>query len=77
MKIQFDANEMGKKIKHYREQMHMTVKELAISSCRPVEQIEAIEEGIKYPSLRAIEDIANALNVEPSWLLAWKPEDEE
>lgn len=76
MRIVFDLERTGSNIMAYREQMRMTVKELAISTCRPVEQIEGIEDGIKYPSLHAIEEIANALNVHPIQIMAFVVEGE-
>ena len=79
MKLMFDAEGMGKKIKHYREQLGMTRDDLANAIDYPPYWIELLEDGYADtdPRMSAITDIANTLNVEPSWLLAWKPEDEE
>ncbi|UUM12431.1 helix-turn-helix domain-containing protein [Clostridiaceae bacterium HFYG-1003] len=77
MKLQFDANETGKKIKHYREQQGMTRADLANAIGCSQQAISILECGNADPSLSGITNIANALNVEPSWLLVWKPEDEE
>lgn len=77
MKLQFDAEEIGKRIKHYREQLGMTRADLASAIDYPQYWIELLEDGDTDLKMSVITDIANALNVEPSWLLAWKPEDEE
>lgn len=77
MRIVFDLERTGDNIRFYREQMGLTVKELAVSTCRPVEQIEGIEDGIKYPSLHAIVEIANILNIHPNQIMAFVVEGEE
>ena len=77
MKLKFDAEGMGKKIKHYREQLGMTLADLASAIDYPMGWIGFLEDGVIDLKMSVITDIANALNVEPSWLLAWKPEDEE
>ena len=77
MKLKFDAEGMGKKAKHYREQLGMTKAELASAIGCSQQAISILECGNADPRLSGITDISNALNVEPSWLLAWKPEDEE
>ncbi|WFF73988.1 helix-turn-helix transcriptional regulator [Proteiniclasticum sp. QWL-01] len=77
MKLQFDAEEMGKKIEHYRKQRGMTRADLASAIGCSQQAISILECGNADPRLSGITNIANALGVEPSWLLAWKPEDEE
>ena len=77
MKLKFDAEGMGKKIKNYRKQQGMKKAEFGRAIGKPWYVVELLEDGNTEPSLALIADIANVLNVEPSWLLAWKPEDEE
>ena len=77
MKLKFDAEGIGKRVKHYREQLGMTRDDLASAIGCSQQAISILECGNADPRLSGITGIANTLNVEPSWLLAWKPEDEE
>jgi transcriptional regulator with XRE-family HTH domain len=77
MKLQFDEKQTGKNIKSYRKQLGMKKADLASAIDCSRQAISILECGIADPRISAITNIANALNVEPSWLLAWKPEDEE
>lgn len=77
MKLQFDAKRTGEKIKHYRKQLGWSKKELAERAGVAVALVDHYEKGPGTMNFYAIIMLANALNVEPSWLLAWKPEDQE
>jgi transcriptional regulator with XRE-family HTH domain len=77
MNIQLDEKQTGKNIKSYRKQWGWSKKELSERSGLTVELVDCYEKGPAVMNLYAIIMLANALNVYPSWLLAWKPEDEE
>ena len=77
MKLQFDEKKTGKNIKAYRRQWGWSKKELAERAGVAVELVYHYENSPAVMNLYTIIQFANALNVEPSWLLAWKQEDEE
>ena len=77
MKIQFDEKQTGKNIKSYRKQWGWIKKELAERAGVTVELVDCYEKGPTVMSLYTIITLANALNVEPSWLLAWRQGDQE
>lgn len=80
MNVKFDARRTGEKIRYYREQRGWSQQELA-DRCGYIGidayVIDCYEAGIALALVESIAAISNALGVEPSWLLAWKPEDEE
>ena len=77
MKLMFDEKETGKNIKSYRKQWGWSKKELAERAGVDVVLVDHYEKCPVVMNLYTIIPIANALNVYPGWLLAWKPEDEE
>lgn len=77
MKLQLDEKQTGKNIKYYRKQWGWSKKELAERAGVAVELVYHYEKSPAVMNLYTIIMLANALNVEPSWMLAWKPEDEE
>ena len=77
MKLRLDEKQTGKNIKAYRKQWGWSKKELAERAGVHVEFVDYYESSPTVMNLYTIIRIANALNVYPSWLLAWKPEDEE
>lgn len=64
-----DISAMGRRIKHAREQAHMTQAGLAEQVGISVHYISAIERGIKSIKLETFVSIAKALNVSADWLL--------
>ena len=77
MKLQFDEKQTGKNIKSYRKQWGWSKKELAERAGVAVALVDHYEKRAVKMNLYTIIMLANALNVEPSWLMAWKPEDQE
>ena len=77
MKLQLDERQTGKNIKSYRKQWGWSKKELAERAGVAVELVYHYEKSPAVMNLYTIIMLANALNVEPSWMLAWKREDEE
>ena len=77
MKLKFDEKQTGKNIKFYRKQWGWSKKELAERAGVDVVLVDHYEKSPVVMNLYTITMLANALNVHPSWLLAWKPEDEE
>ena len=75
MKLHFDEKKTGKNIKAYRKQRGWSKKELAERAGVHVEFVDYYENSPTVMDLYNIIRIANALNVHPSRLLAWKPED--
>ena len=75
MKLQFDEKQTGKNIKYYRKQWGWSKKELAERAGVAVELVYHYEKSSAVMNLYTIIMLANALNVEPSWMLAWRRED--
>ena len=77
MSLKFDEKEIGENIQSYRQQWGWSKKELAERAGVAVAMVDHYERGLGTMNFYAIIHIANALNIHPDWLLAWKPEDEE
>ena len=77
MKLQFDEKQTGKNIKAYRKQWGWSKKELAERAGVDVVMVDYYEKCPAVMNLYTIIPIANALNVHPGRLLAWKPKEEE
>ena len=77
MNVRLNDKQIGKNIKSYRKQRGWTKAELAGKAEVPHALVCAYESGGRVINLYTIIRIANALNVHPDWLLAWKQEDEE
>ena len=77
MNVKLDEKQTGKNIRSYRKQRGWSKKELAERAGVAVELVDHYEKSPAVMNLYTIIMLANALYVEPSWLLAWKPEDEE
>ena len=77
MNVNLDEKQTGKNIKSYRKQRGWTKTELAERAAIMRELVDYYETSAQVVNLYTIIRIANALNVHPSWLLAWKQEDEE
>ena len=77
MQVKLDEKQTGKNIKSYRKQRGWTKAELAERSGILRELLDHYETSAQVVNLYTIIRIANALNVHPDWLLAWKQEDEE
>lgn len=60
---------VGKNIKHYRKLAGITQMKLGIIAEMSEDYVSEIERGKTYPSLKKIEKIAKALNIEPYLLL--------
>lgn len=74
MNVKFDAKRTGEKIRYYREQRGWSQGNLAgaIKDTHiDAYVIDCYEAGIALVLVETIVAIANALNVEPSWLLVW------
>ena len=76
MKLQFDEKQTGKNIKFYRKQWGWSKKELAERAGVDVVLVDYYEKSSAVMNLYTITPIANALNVHPGCLLAWKPKEE-
>ena len=77
MNVKLDEKQTGKNIKSYRKQRGWTKAELAERAGIMRELVGQYESSGRLVHIYTIIRIANALNVHPDWLLAWKPEDEE
>ena len=77
MNVRLDEKQTGKNIKSYRKQRGWTKTELAERAGIMRELVDYYETRAQVVNLYTIIRIANALNVHPDWLLAWKQEDEE
>ena len=77
MNVRLDEKQTGKYIKSYRKQRGWTKTELAERAAIMRELVDYYETSAQVVNLYTIIRIANALNVHPDWLLAWKQEDEE
>ena len=77
MNVKLDEKQTGKTIKAYRKQRGWTKAELAERAGIMRELVDQYENSAQLVNLYTIIRIANALNVHPDWLLAWKQEDEE
>ena len=77
MNVKLDEMQTGKNIKSYRKQRGWTKTELAERVGIMRELVDHYESSAQVMNLYTIIRIANALNVHPDWLLAWKQEDEE
>ena len=77
MNVNLDEKQTGKNIKSYRKQRGWTKTELAERAAIMRELVDYYETSAQVVNLYTIIRIANALNVHPDWLLAWKQEDEE
>ena len=77
MSVKLDEKQTGKNIKSYRKQRGWTKAELSERAGIMRELVDHYETSAQVVNLYTIIRIANALNVHPDWLLAWKQEDEE
>ena len=77
MNVRLDEKQIGKNIRFYRKQRGWTKAELAERVGIMRELLDHYETSAQVMNLYTIIRIANALNVHPDWLLAWKQEDEE
>ena len=77
MNVKLDHKRTGKLIRLYRKQRGWTKNELVERADIVRKQVDYYESGATLVNLYTIIRIANALNVHPDWLLAWKQEDEE
>ena len=75
MNVKLDEKQTGKNIKAYRKQRGWTKEELAKRAGVDVELVDHYESRARVVHLYTIIRIANALNVHPDWLMAWKQED--
>lgn len=63
-------NNLGKRIKETRLELHLTCEDLAIKVGLSKSAISRIENGIvKNPKLAIISSIAEALKVNPAWII--------
>ena len=76
MNVKLDEKQTGKNIKSYRKQRGWTKAELSERAGIMRELVDHYETSAQVMNLYTIIRIANALNVHPDWLLAWKQEDE-
>lgn len=60
---------VGKNIKYYRKLAGITQMKLGILAGMSEDYVSEVERGKTYPSLKKIEQIARALNIEPYLLL--------
>ena len=77
MNVKLNEKQTGKNIKSYRKQRGWTKEELAKRAGVDLELVNQYESSAWVVHLYTIIRIANALNVHPDWLLAWKQGDEE
>ena len=77
MNVKLDEKHTGNNIKAYRKQLGWTKEELAKRAGVDLELVNQYESSAGVVHLYTIIRIANAMNVHPDWLLAWKQEDEE
>ena len=77
MNVKLEEKQIGKNIRFYRKQRGWTKAELAERAHIARELVDHYETRAQVMNLYTIIRIANALNVHPDWLLAWKQEDEE
>ena len=77
MNVKLVEKQIGKNIRFYRKQRGWTKAELAERVGIMRELVDHYETSAQVVNLYTIIRIANALNVHPDWLLAWKQEDEE
>ena len=75
MNVKLDEKQTGKNIKSYRKQRGWTKAELAERAGIMRELVDHYETRAQVMNLYTIIRIANALNVHPDWLMAWKQED--
>ena len=75
MNVKLDEKQTGKNIKSYRKQWGWSKKELAERAGVAVELVYHYEKSPAVMNLYTIIMLANALNVEPSWMLAWRREE--
>ncbi len=64
---------VSKNIKHYRKIANLTQLKLSVITEISKDYISEIERGKTLPSLKRLEKIANALNIEPYKLLKNNP----
>ena len=74
MNVKLDEKQTGKNIKSYRKQRGWTKAELSERAGIMRELVDHYETSAQVVNLYTIIRIANALNVHPDWLLAWKAE---
>ena len=74
MNVKLDEKQTGKNIKSYRKQRGWTKAELSERAGILRELLDYYETSAQVMNLYTIIRIANALNVHPDWLLAWKAE---
>ena len=79
MNVKLDHKRTGKLIRLYRKQRGWTKNELVERAAITRELFDYYEKGVHVHvvNLNTIIRIANALNVRPERLLAWKQEDED
>lgn len=61
---------VGEKIKELRKKNNLKLEELAEKTGLSISYISLIERGLKNPSLKALERIAKAFNLPPSYFLS-------
>lgn len=61
---------MGVNVRYYRKENGMTQEELAVAAGMERSYVSDIERGTRNPSVAALGQLAVALKVEPSLLLA-------
>ena len=67
----FDVNEIGSRMKRRREELDLTLDDVAVSVGVAKTTILRYENGeISRPKIPVLQSIANALDVRPEWLLA-------
>lgn len=60
---------VGPEIRDLRKARRMTIKELSLATSLSVGYLSEVERGLSYPSIKALHDIAKALNVTIGWFL--------
>jgi transcriptional regulator with XRE-family HTH domain len=68
---------IGNKIRKLRKEKGLTLEDLSKKTGLSLSYISLIERGLKNPSLRALEKIAECLNITPGILLSDKEEEDE
>lgn len=60
---------VGLNLKHYRETAGFSQEELAFNCGLHRTYISGVERGIRNPTVLVLQKIADALEIEPAWLL--------
>lgn len=64
---------LGKNVRRYRKEKGMTQEQLAVAASMERSYVSDIERGTRNPSVAALGRIAEALDVDASYLLAHEP----